>query len=179
MYVTTISKGLKRMAHIWMGHIRIWSYMWHDSFVNVTWFIHIRERGSRGNMGNCSYMNGSCTYMITYVTWLICKCDMIYSCMWVRLQREYGEWLIYEWVMSRIWSCMWRDSFINFTWFIHACEKGFKDNQRNGSYMNGSCHVYDHVCDVTLSEMWSDNESLNKCEVKRITSHSTGAVERA
>ena len=136
--------------------------------VTVTCLVHVCDNDFEGTEGNGSYMNGSCTYMIIYVTWLIRKCDMIHSCTWERLQREYGEWLIYEWVvyvydhvcdvthlymwhdsfmhvrkgskkikgmayiwmghvtymimyvtwriMSRIWSCMWRDSFINVKW---------------------------------------------------------------
>jgi len=48
------------------------SYLWHDSFMRVTWLIHV-----------CATTH-SCVWHDSFmcVTWLIHACDMTHSCVW-------------------------------------------------------------------------------------------------
>jgi len=87
--------------------------MWHDSFIYVTWLIHICDM-TYSYMWHASFI---------YVTWLIHICDMTHLYMW-HDSFIYVTWLIHTYDMTH--SYMWHDSFIYVTWLsygwsIHMC----------------------------------------------------------
>jgi len=62
------------------------SYMWHDSFIYVTWLIHICDM-THSYMWHDSFIcDMTHSYMwhdsFLYVTWLIRVCDLTHSCAW-------------------------------------------------------------------------------------------------
>ena len=92
------------------------SYGWHDSFMCVTWLIHMCDM-------NYSYawhdMSESwyCRTANVCETWRIYMCDMTHS--YVRQDSFICEtWPIHMWDMTH--SYKWHDSFICETWLIHV-----------------------------------------------------------
>ena len=82
------------------------SYAWHDSFICVTWLIHMCDV-TYSYVWQNSFM---------CVTWLIHMCDMTHSCVWhgsfIRV-----TWLIHMCDIAHLY--VWYGSFIRVTWLIH------------------------------------------------------------
>jgi len=68
------------------------SYVWHDSFICVTWLIHMCDM----------------THSLVRLMWSIHTCDMTHSFICV-------TWLMH----SFVW---WLDPIIRVTWLIHMCD---------------------------------------------------------
>jgi len=135
-------------------------YVWHDSFVCMTWSIHMCDM-----IHSCVWHNDIAiwcdairvTWLILYVwhdsfvcmTWSIHMCDLIHSCVW---HNSIAIWCdaffdggrillrsrhIYEWVMSQI-----RMSHVTDT--------------------NESCHTYEWVMwHIRMSHVTDTNESCH------------------
>jgi len=82
------------------------SYVWHDAFICVTWRIHTCD------------MTHSYVWHDAFicVTWRIHMCDMTHSCVWWK--NVQGDIL----VCDMTYSYVWHDSFICVTWLIHMCD---------------------------------------------------------
>ena len=87
----------------WLIHV------WHDSFICVTWLIHMCAMTH-------SYMSHN---SFICVTWLIHMCDMTHSYVW-HDSFICVPWLIHMCDMTH--SYVWHDSFICETWLIHMCD---------------------------------------------------------
>ena len=86
----------------WLIHIwdMTYSYVWHDSFIRVTWLIHMCDM-THWNMWHDSFI---------CATWLIYMCDMTHLCV------RYDSFIYESW-MSRI--C---DIYVAYIWdMIHIC----------------------------------------------------------
>ena len=87
-----------------------YSYVWHDSFICVTWLIHM-----------CDLIH-SCVWhdLFICVTWLIHMCDMTHSHVW-RDSFICVTWLIHMCHMTYANLRLW---FIDFvvSWFVHMNE---------------------------------------------------------
>jgi len=118
------------------------SHVWHDSFMCVTWLIHM-----------CDMTHLHDTF--TCVTWLIHVCDMTHSHVWhVTHDDLYVTWLIQ--------SHGWHDSFMCVTWLIHMCDMTHLHEQAVGEAVRaawwhdsyGTWLIY--ICDMTHSHVWDD-----------------------
>jgi len=106
------------LIYMWdMTHL----YVWHDSFVRVTWLIHIYSY-----MWHDSFIR---------VTWLIYTCDMTYQyrfiCVpWLALELIVLAFYIWSIYLLQYWcsvihmcgmthSYKWHDPCIRATWLIH------------------------------------------------------------
>jgi len=99
------------------------SYVWHDSFIYVTWLIHMCDM-TRSYVWHDSFI---------YVTWLIHMCDMTHSYLW-HDSSIYVTWLIHICATIR-WH---RDSSIYVTCLIH-------EDTIDAKLTNESCHTYEWV----------------------------------
>jgi len=90
------------------------SYVWHDSFICVTWLIHICDM-TRSYVWHDSFM---CALWYTASS-LSCVCDMTRSCVW-HDAFVCVTWLVHTCAMTRSYVC--HDSFICVTWLIHLCD---------------------------------------------------------
>ena len=84
------------------------SYVWHDTFICVTWLIHMCD------------MTHSYVWHDTFicVTWLIHICDMTHSYVW------HDSFICVTWhihMCDMTHSYVWHDAFICVTWLIHMC----------------------------------------------------------
>jgi len=68
-------------------------YMWHDSFIHVTWLIHTCDM-THSYMWHDSFIR---------VTWLTHVCDMPHSTAATDMANPILLWRIHVCVMSRIW----------------------------------------------------------------------------
>ena len=111
------------MSHMW--HV---TYVWHDSYICVTWLIHMCE------------MTHSYVWHDWFirVTWLTHVCDMthLYGChdWFIRV-----TWLIHKCGMTD--SCVCHDSFICVTWLISFVPR----------FTCSQCTSQSHMCDMTHS----------------------------
>ena len=137
------------MSHIsnscvtWLIHMHnLWQdpsiCTWHDSFIGVTWLIHmcVSVQQVRFDLSMCAWAwlihicDMTHSYMwhdsFIYVTWLIHICDQ--TPVNVRFSPSGAIWLIYMHMAGFIHMCdvtrspMWHDSLICVTWLIHMCD---------------------------------------------------------
>jgi len=135
---------------LWLIHMcdMTRSYVWHDSFICVTWLIcvmnvwrvsfkciYVRTSQMCGVIHSNMYTWAhhkcgvlSYIYELTlrgtwtrpkYVTWFIQMCDVIYSNVWRNLFKCV-TWYIQ--MCDTIHSKVWRDLFKCETWFIQICD---------------------------------------------------------
>jgi len=92
------------------------SCVWHDSFMCVTWLIHVCDM----THAMCD-MTHSCAWhdSVKCVTWLSHVCDMTHSYVW-HDSFICVTWLIHVCDMTHSYS--WHDSFICVTWLFHVCD---------------------------------------------------------
>jgi len=107
------------------------SNVWHDSFICVTWLVHMRD------------MTHSYAWHDSFicVTWLIQVRDMTYPnhSLLPRAHSPTPSPMCYMYMRYGSFICgIWSDSFIRVTWLIH-CETWLID-----------------TCDMTHSYMWHD-----------------------
>ena len=109
-----------------------------DTFIRVTWRIHIWHRAARQTRSHTAAFNGFClswhihTCDMTHsyvwhdkfkcVTWRIHMCDMMYSCMTASCTTD----LLAHYRIQRILpvvthSYVWHDTFICVPWQIYMC----------------------------------------------------------
>jgi len=137
------------------------SYVWHDSFICVTWLIHMCD------------MTHSYVWHDAFicVTWLIHMRGMTHSYVW-HDSFICVTWLIHMCGMTH--SYVWHDSFICVTWLIHMCDMTHSYVWHDSFICvpNASCqkyiaHVWHawfvcvsrliHMCDMTHSYAWHDS----------------------
>jgi len=136
------------------GHDMTYSYLWHDSFVFVTWLIHmcsITHSPVYGTIHAYVWHDS-----IMRVTWRIQMCAMTHSYVWhvlfmcVPYAFNYLIWLIHVCVMTHPYmthSCVCHDSFICVTWLVHVSV--------HMCAMTHSCVLWlIHTCDMTHSCAW-------------------------
>jgi len=120
------------------------SCVWHDSFMCVTWLIHVCD------------MTHSCAWHESFmcVTWLAHVCDMTRSCVW-HDSFSCMPWLFHVGDMTH--PCVWEDSFMcvtetrlmqRATWYsnhriTHSC--AWRDSCIIIIFMTWRVHHY-HVC---------------------------------
>jgi len=135
--------------------------MWHDSFIYVTWLIHICDMTH-------SYMwhDSCCIWLsLTHRTWMhpgvvneschIHMCDMTHSYDMNDLWRSHVTYMneschIYEWVMSHIQSP-------TYIWMHLGAFNAPHSQHTSGAW--GALHAPSciHICDMTHSYMWHDS----------------------
>jgi len=127
------------------------SNVWHDSFVSMTWPIHMCDMAH-------SYVRHD---TFKCVIWLIRKYDVTHSYVW------YGAFIC---VTCRIQMCdmthshVWYSAFICVTWRIHMCDMTFS-HMRHDSFLHATYWIFVYmfcashicVCDMTLSQEWHDS----------------------
>ena len=85
------------------------SYVWHDSFICVTWRSIMCDM-ARSYVWHDAFM---------CVTWRIHMCDMTHSYVW------HGASICATWrihMCDMTYSYVWHDAFIRVTWRIHVCD---------------------------------------------------------
>jgi len=154
------------------------SCVWHDSFICVTWPIHMRD------------MTHSCVWHDSSicVTWLIFMRDMTHSYVW------HDSYICVTWLMfmrDMTHSCVCHDSFVSVTWHIHmrdmTCSYVWNDSficvtwlirmcaltysyVRHDSFTRKtwlicvcatthSCHTIIQMCDMTHSYVCHDSRA--------------------
>ena len=116
------------------------SYVWHISFICVTW-LNIRDMTH-------SYVRYD---SFIFVTWLVHMCDMTQSYVW---------WLIhmYDMTQSYVWHHVygWHDSFICMTRLIPMCDMNHS-YMRHDSFISVTWLI--HMCehDTTHFHAWHDS----------------------
>ena len=115
------------------------SYVWHDSFIRVTWLIHM-----------CDIADSLHDSFIC-VTWLIHMCDMTHSYVW------HDSFICVTWLIrmcDMTHSCVWHDSFICLTCIMHMCDL-------TSSYLWHASFIRVtwilHTCDMTHSHVWHNS----------------------
>ena len=155
MYATrlTVMSYTRDMTNLYADTTH--SYAWHDSFMCVTWLIHM-----------CDVIPSYVWHdLFICVTWLIHMCDMTHSYVWQDLF-TCVKWLMHVWHDSFIsdvthlyvWHgpftcdiCVWRDSNNWNVWhdaftcvrFVHVCQDSF-------TRVTWPIHMYD----MTHSYVW-------------------------
>jgi len=127
-------------------------YVWHGSFIYVTWRIHMCHRRHSNVCYICDIAHSCVWYgSFTCVAWSIHMCAMTHVYVWhdssIRL-----IWLIHMCAITDTY--VWQNSFICVTWLIHMC---------------AIAHLYVwqdificvtwriHTCDTTESYVWHDS----------------------
>jgi len=133
-------------------------FVWHDSFICVTWLIHVWKKSLLGGVWCWSVLLSladdcwECErVMHIRVTWLIRMCAMTHS--YVRHDSFVCvPWRIHTCDMTH--SYVWHDSFICATWLIHMCDM-------NHSYVFCNSFIcvpwLIHMCSVTRSYVCHDS----------------------
>ena len=105
-----------RLVNLWSPQVcdMTHSYVWHDSFINVTWLIHKCDMTHSYVWQDSSiYPQSPCASSTSgvprCVTWLIHMCDMTHLYVWHDSSINV-TWLIHRCDMTH--SYMWQDSFI-------------------------------------------------------------------
>jgi len=145
------------------------SHLWHDSFICVTWRVHMLNTGCDRRVGSLQ--------ILSHASWPIhtwhdsFASDMPHSCFYdvtrvCVMTRSYVSWLVH----------VCHDSFICVTWRIHmlntGCVKRVKSSWRivsyisNDSFIHDMTHLYQtcltrmcdvtRTCDMTRSYVWHD-----------------------
>ena len=99
-------------------------YVWHDSFMCVTWLIDICD------------MTHSYVWHDSFicVTWLTHMCDMTHSYVWH-----------VAFLCDMAYSYVWHDSFICVTWLIHMCD------MKNHMHIVAQGVLCVSMCDMTYA----------------------------
>jgi len=120
----------------WMSRRRSMQVLLHDSFINVTWLIHMRDMTETWLIYIWTYL-----YMVLLVVAEVCRYffshtdesfEQSTSLLWMSHVTHINEsclCLSYEWVMSHLWM-----------------------SHFSVSHVNGSCHIYEWV--ISLSLIW-------------------------
>ena len=112
------------------SRVPIHSYVWHDSFMCVTWLVHMGDTTH-------SYVWHVCDMTHSYV-WHVC--DMTHSYVWHVCDTTHSYvWHVCDTTHSYVWhmcdmthtfftegltsthSCVWNESLICVTWLVHVC----------------------------------------------------------
>ena len=146
-------------THTHMTH----PYMRHDSFICVTWLIHMC---AVTHTCDTTHTHNQASLMFSSVTWLIHTRDMTHSYEW-HDSFIWVTWLIHMCDMTH--SCEWHDSFIRVTWLIHMravthmCDMT-QLTTRPALGSSSSTNKDVPVCDMTYlygdmthSDMWHDS----------------------
>jgi len=120
----------------WLIHM-----LWHDSFICATWLIH------KCDMTHSYVRHDS----FICVTWLILMCDMTHPHVW-HDSFICTTWLIQKCDMSR-WN-VWHGLFICVTWLIHVCDMTHSYAWHD-SFICVTWLI--HMCDMTHSYVWHNS----------------------
>jgi len=131
---------------LWL--VRLWvtrndmthSYVWHDSFVRVTWLIRTCDM-THSYVWHDSFIR---------VTWLIRTCDMTH---------------LYVWHDSFVF-VTWHDSFIRVTWLVHTSNMT-RAYVWQDAFMFVTWRI--HMCDMTYSYLWNVTCLMQWCAVASLT----------
>jgi len=124
-------------SHVWLECDLSPSCVWRDSFICVTWLIHMCDlTHCTGGWSRImqrlreTWLIHMCDVTHSYVwrdsficvTWLIHMCDVTHCTGgWSRMMQRLREtWLIHKCDVTH--SYVWRDSFICVTWLIQMCD---------------------------------------------------------
>jgi len=162
------------------------SYVWHDSFICVTWLVR-----------KCDILIRTCDMTHSYVwhdsfvcvTWLIHMCDLTHSYVWhdsfvcvTWLDRMFD--MIYSYVWHDSFVCdmthlyVWPDSFVRATWLIRMCDMTNSTHSRHGietwpiycvTWLIPLMHIVTwliHMCDMThpsniVRDFWTETISVS------------------
>ena len=147
------------------------SYVWHDSFIRVTWLLHMRDMDGVlwVQVQRCKHKPHLCDTTALYVwrdvfngvTWLLPICDMARSHMfdmngglWVQTQRLCQhtlhlcdiKWLLHTFDTTP--SYMWLYSFIRVKKLLHTCDMTLS-YEWHDFFIRVTCLL--HICIMTLS----------------------------
>ena len=125
------------------------SYVRHDSFICVTWLIHVCDM-THSYVWHDSSFEMCVTWLNCWYVWYnlcvdtcdIRMCDMTTHSYVGHDLFICGAWLIYMCDMTH--SYVWHDSFICVTWLIHVCLLSFVSLS----------HKHKHTQTHTLRTMW-------------------------
>jgi len=140
------------------------SCVWHDSFMCVTWLIHLCD------------MTRSCVWRdsLTYMTWRIRFSDLTHSPAWHDIFAEWHDflapvtWLIHAWDVTRVGSmpylvASWHSMSLIYSDMTHWVTRPIHDhlskvitNESYISWLVTSCVSHLCVC-VTLLVAWHDS----------------------
>ena len=147
----TFWKGLKFVvnfplqAYVWRASFRICdmthSYVWHDSFLCVTWLIHICDTSFYSYVKYDSF------------TRMTCLCDMTHWYVW------HDSFIC----VTCLFSYLWHDTFISETWLIHTCAMSHSHVWHDSDDATLRCVSsltrvtwLIHMCDLPRSYGWHD-----------------------
>jgi len=155
-------------------------YVWHDSFIRVTWLIHMCD-------ATHPYLRH---VLFTCVTWLVHMCNMTHSWMWNVSHSWHVTLLIYTSDITH--SRMWNVTHANDDSFMHTCDimgwlrlvSSLKlysfTNVKNDSFICVTClnsFMYvtrlTHMCDMTHWYVWHDSSiratwPIRMCEMTHL-----------
>jgi len=123
------------------------SYVWHDSFICVTYLIHMCDI-SHSYVWHDSFI---------CVTWLMHMCDMTHAYVWHDLFVGIS-WLMKMRDMTR--SYVRYDSFICMTWLIHTRDMTHSQAWHD-SFMCVTCLI--HICDIPRGPTSTSPRVLQVC----------------
>jgi len=94
------------------------SYVWHDSYICITWLIHLCGM-THSYVWHNSFICVTWLIHLCDVAWLIHTCDITHSYVW-HDSFICVTWLIHICDMTH--SYVWHAKFICVTWLIHMCD---------------------------------------------------------
>ena len=183
--ITYVRESLGHVTRLIHTCVTTHKYVWHNSFICVTWLIHMWDTTRMWmarpiDMCSCGYFSHqaeplshmrvtwlACTRGRTHsyvwydsficVTWLIHTCHMAHICVTANgwQQCTYVTWLIY--MCDTTHSYVWHDSFIRVTWLIHTCDMTHSYVWHD-SFIRVTWLI--HTCDMTHSYVWHDSHAL-------------------
>jgi len=172
--------GVRRLIHTCD---MIYSYVWHDSFMYVTWLIHTRDMTRpyvwQGLFTRVTWRVRMCDATHWYVwqdsfiwvTWLVHTCDMKAFIGVTRLIRDTTHSWHDSFILAMTWhfrtcyvtlSYVWHDPFTRVTLLIYMCDRTYS-HVRHDAFARVTCLIYInvtgfiHVCNMTRSYVWRDS----------------------
>jgi len=146
-------------------------FVWHGSFICVTWLIHMRTRWplyfcSCTNRGYCyGWHDADKSGVCICATWFILINDMTHSfaghsCVYVSVRGQIG--IIHKCDMTH--PCAWHDLSTCVTWLIHMCDMTHsyvwqirvQDTVAHTCWFSSWTIEGVHTCDMTRSCAWHD-----------------------
>jgi len=157
------------MSHIWMrqchrgGNLQVlkstsWGAMWHDSFIYVTWLIHIRDTiYSYVLQSHVTHMNESCHGGRHPGCVAVCRLIYLEQLRIIHVTYMNESCRIYEWVMSQ----GGKFDVLQGVAVILLEHIGI----HRDAYMDESCHTYEWVIScICMSHVAHMNESCHTYE---------------
>jgi len=155
------------------------SYVWHDSFICVTWLIHMCDM-THSSVWHDSFICVTWLHLLLSrrtwpATWLIHMCDITHAYVWHH-SFICVTWLIRMCGMTHLY--VWQNACICVTWLIHMCDmthsNAWHDSFISVTWLHLYCCRRDYGLwrDSSICVQWLIQKNLHLCDL----THSTKCI---